>query len=808
MKQFLFFIIIFLSYNSYCQDQLLDFPAPDKACLACHQGIEPIREHDSKMMKEIYAEGKQEGDPNGCIVCHYGNPSEEKDKTLAHKDMIIHPGSVWVLDQTCEKCHDDHSYNIHRNLMQTEAGKIQGAIWGWGAPNGYKAIYGNYAIGDPDGDVPSWGSDDYKEYMHRLREAYPTLFPDSLKELPQTDMSMIEEYPEQAVYTYLRGECQRCHVGVRGKQRRGDYRGMGCAACHIPYSDEGYYEGDDKSISKSETGHLLVHSIQSSRKTKVTVNDITYSGIPAETCASCHNRGKRVGISFLGLIESPYDTPWQENGSGQLKLHGKRYQYIKEDVHHRVESREGNPAGALLCQDCHTSLSVHGNGNLATATLAEVEVECADCHGTIDSYPWELPLGFQDEYGLEPYTEPRETTKHLLDFQEDFSTVYEVEDGYLLSARGNPFGNVVRRGDDVIVHSASGLDFKSPALKNLYKNDEFKHPERAITAMYQVKEHMEKMECYTCHSTWVPQCYGCHVQVDYSDAVRSTDWIASGKKHFANGETAESIDAFVTMPGKAREGRTQVIWEDPVLGINGEGRVTPITTGCQQITTVIGPDGNTLVLNKIWNTEGGLENSGPEGQRGIDMTPSVPHTTTAEARDCVSCHANPKTLGYGIGDGEFMNDYDKDRFMDLKTAEGENLSQKSRQQMTAIPNLPMDLSQVVTRDGKQLQTVGHHWPLSGPLSQEMREHMERVGVCISCHQDLPNGDAALTMITTAGEILDMVPHSDAEHAKLLRADINWAARTRILAPVVLLVLAGMLLIIFRQRKKLKQIAKK
>jgi len=40
------------------------------------------------------------------------------------------------------------------------------------------------------------------------------------------------------------------------------------------------YEGKDKSISKKEDGHMLVHSIQSSREVKVHVNDVNYSGIP------------------------------------------------------------------------------------------------------------------------------------------------------------------------------------------------------------------------------------------------------------------------------------------------------------------------------------------------------------------------------------------------------------------------------------------------------------------------------------------------------------------------------------------------
>ncbi len=102
----------------------------------------------------------------------------------------------------------------------------------------------------------------------------------------------------------------------------------------------------------------------------------------------------------------------------------------------------------------------------------------------------------------------------------------------------------------------------------------------------------------------------------------------------------------------------------------------------------------------------------------------------------------------------------------------------------------MDLSQVVTRDGKQLQTVGHHWPGSSPLTQEQRERMERVGVCIACHQDIPDGNMAMSMITTAGDKLGMVPHSDIEHSALLNSDINWAAWTRILIPIFVFLALG------------------
>jgi hypothetical protein len=259
--------------------------------------------------------------------------------------------------------------------------------------------------------------------------------------------------------------------------------------------------------------------------------------------------------------------------------------------------------------------------------------------------------------------------------------------------------------------------------------------------MVNIEKHIEKLECYACHSSWAPQCYGCHVKVDYSDKKFSTDWVASGNMQFPDGHTAESRrdDSVIKGPGKAFEARGYLRWENPVLGINGEGRVSPIIPGCQQITTVISPEGETLVQNKIWRTSPDLENGGEEGQRGIDMSPAQPHTVSREARTCASCHASSKALGYGTHDGRYLKAYTKGVYVDVATAKGEIISKNAQLQIPPIPELPMDLDQVVTRDNKQLQTVGHHWPLSGPLTKEQRDRMEKVGVCISCHKDFTPG---------------------------------------------------------------------
>ncbi len=138
--------------------------------------------------------------------------------------------------------------------------------------------------------------------------------------------------------------------------------------------------------------------IQATRKTRVTHGDVEYSGIPVESCNSCHNRGKRIGVTYQGLMEFPYGSPYSAKGDKQPKLHTKKYLFISDDLHHQIDSRPENPKGGLLCQDCHTTVDMHGDGNIFGTTLAQVETECQDCHGTTDKFPWELPLGYSEEF--------------------------------------------------------------------------------------------------------------------------------------------------------------------------------------------------------------------------------------------------------------------------------------------------------------------------------------------------------------------------------------------------------------------------
>ena len=771
----------------------------DNSCLTCHRGIEKIRPLRTQMMRNILRIAEKSGTGNRCIVCHGGNPAIKRSNEIApgseeYRQLIQHahqgtnayfqnhpgpkqyypdPSSPWINADSCGQCHQWQVQAQWKSLMMTEAGKIQGTTWSFGGLSGYEHQWSNYDVATP-ADPKKWlGSTAYRSYLKQLRTTQANVFRDKMTMLPPAPQGGVDitRNPELAAYTYIRGECQRCHLAVRGKQRYGDYRGMGCSGCHMPYSNNGLYEGEDQAMPKTKVGVPLVHSLQATEKSPVKVGAVTYRGIPVETCTTCHNRGRRIGVSYQGLMESPYPSPWNADGKPQQRLHGKNYIPMQPDIH----KRQG-----FFCQDCHTTLDVHSDNTLIGAITGAVEIECQDCHGTPAYYPWELPLGFSDEYRESAQKGPGRGLSQKLPGYMEQGVIHPREDGYLLTARGNPFGNVVKKGDKVIVYLASGEKKELSPLKLLASHDAFSLDGRV--AMTQVEKHIDRLECYSCHCTWAPQCYGCHLKIDYSSQNRPYDWVELGHQHFANGLTKEYTPEGekYRIAGEIIETRSYLRWENPALAQNGEGRIAPVVPGCQASITVINKQGQVVIRNHIFrvkNAEGG----GRRGQLAIDMAPLFPHTVQKRARKCESCHNDPKTLGYGITSGALAADPSVPHYVDLLTADGKMISQKKIPQIAAIPDLPYDWSRFVSETGKQLQTVGHHFQLSRPLNNTERRHIERQGICLSCHKELPNRSLAAGLLHHVGIHTGMLPKTNQQHSALVNKTVLLAAWIQVLA---------------------------
>ena len=528
----------------------------ESQCVACHEGIEPISENP-----DIH--------DMSCAECHLGDP-DATSAEAAHQGMYANPSDFRVIEDTCGLCHYEIVEAVTKSLHATSAGIISGTRYAAGLQKKGDSDYATYEVMDEEPEGP------------RAVE--------KLAQLPMYDPSKPESATNHPVDDYLRNQCLRCHIWSDGHQRDGDYRASGCAACHVEYSDAGLYEGGDATIPKDQKDRPRFHRITR------TVNETQ--------CLHCHNRGGRTGVSYIGTIESDgYGTPWRADGSKQGKLHGKNYNHLQANVHYEA---------GMTCIDCHTMLELHGDGNIYLKREDALEVECEDCHGTM-----------QERTNMQ-------------------------------TSRGNVMDNLKKVGDDIILTAKlTGKEHTVPQLVEAELSNE------AYVAKVSVAAHMEKLECYACHARWAPQCYGCHAKQDIGKP--SGDWL-SGKEggdpsKMSNKDNREQT-AFAW-----NESRSYVRWESPALGINTEGKVSTYIPGCQLIfTQVKGEDG--IVNNKVFVTV--------DGTSGISHTPIQPHTTSKKARTCVDCHANPKALGLGSGiynveanfpDGSPI-DFELERFVD------------------------------------------------------------------------------------------------------------------------------------------------
>ncbi|MDA8164370.1 MAG: hypothetical protein M0017_04985 [Desulfobacteraceae bacterium] len=275
----------------------------------------------------------------------------------------------------------------------------------------------------------------------------------------------------------------------------------------------------------------------------------------------------------------------------------------------------------MACIDCHTRDEIMGDGHAYAHYEQQLEISCGTCHTS-------------GQPGL--------------------------------TRRNHQLNNIAVEGGKVI------LTGKLDGKKHLVL------PPKKGTCDYPGHK---RLSCDSCHSTWVPQCYGCHVKRDMR-------------------ETHLDKLSLKDVPGWWQEGRSYLRYEQPMLAVWGK-KVVIVTPGCQDIVTLI-------------NKKGKVE----KGFNSFTMAALSPHTTQAKGRSCADCHTSPKTLG--LGEGTLWRENGTWKFQGLDQGV-ETLSGKSP---------PLD--GYVTIDGKPLQKSSR--PDLRPFNGEELSRILRVGECLPCHK--------------------------------------------------------------------------
>ena len=193
----------------------------------------------------------------------------------------------------------------------------------------------------------------------------------------------------------------------------------------------------------------------------------------------------------------------------------------------------------------------------------------------------------------------------------------------------------------------------------------------------------KRLTCESCHSTWVPQCYGCHVKRD-------------------DRETHLDTLSLKETQGWWEEGRSYIRYEKPMLAVWGE-EIVIVTPGCQDVVTLVDKEGK---------VSGGFNR--------FTMAAINPHTTQTKGRTCADCHASPKTVG--LGEGTVSRQDGQWRFTPVD------------QGIDTLSGRTVGLDTFVTIDGKALQNGSR--PDLRPFNGEELRRILRIGLCLQCHQDI------------------------------------------------------------------------
>ena len=625
------------------EKRVLDRPS----CEVCHSPLnskgQPVGIEDAHPWKAL-----------ACVACHGGDPtslikeqahvppskapflaqtylknlkSAELDKVDPAYLQFVNPGDLRVAAKGCggEGCHSETVAKVRRSMMAHTSGEVTVARYRGGAQTDPYGRLGAMPLVDPDPDLGLPGT------VTSIGRFDPK---------PLTKDATFGDYQDH----YMIKACFRCHINDFGENKfQGDYRSSGCTSCHMVYGDEGLSNSKDPTITKDAPPHPLKHRLT--------------SAIPTNQCMHCHYRGARIGPSFLGFRESG-GSGFNPKNPGVLgkAIHGHDATYYLQDEDTTNQHDETPPdihaEKGMHCIDCHTRHDVHGDGHLYSDTLGQIEVRCEDCHGD-----------HKRESSL--LTSQNRTFDHMWKDKAGKVWLKGKVDGKV-----HPVSQVKRL-----------IDPKSPEFRQGAAD--------AMGVNAQGFSHLDKLECYTCHTDWMPNCYGCHVTLDLS-------------------RDAPALTTGIITPGKPSGKRKWVEINDLILMQGTRGKITPSMPAERFFLTVIGADGKT----KLADNQPRMGAGGVKGKSGMGARAVHPHTTRSFARFslCTKCHlkkddSNRKAVEMTWGFGS-------DRFL-FTDGNGKTWRQ----------------DQLLTKDYESLVTVGHDDPsVSRPLDKQTIEKLKTIRV--------------------------------------------------------------------------------
>jgi len=460
----------------------------------------------------------------------------------------------------------------------------------------------------------------------------------------------------------------------------GDYRGSGCTGCHVVYANDrdpvhsgpyakyghlGKSATNDPTIKKDQSGHPIQHrltrSIPSSQCVICHVHPGTsyasqYTGYmwwDNETDGSvmypAHSKEWKPEDAIRSLQKNPEAASLRGNWSDPKFLenltdlnpklkqtqfadfhsHGWVYRAVyKSDrkgtwldgndkpidfndpdkFKKAVHLKDIHLEKGMHCVDCHFEQDSHGNGKLYNEARAAVEIECVDCHG-----------GLRARANLKTSGPAAPTPPNdLALLRTPFGTRrFEWREDKLIQR------SMVEADKEWVVSQV--LDSVRPGSYNYNEKARLAKTIRTDNQTWgdvpadnnQLAHKDERMSCYTCHTSWMTSCFGCHL-VMKANATRPA-------LHYEGDVDTRNYTTY----------NFQVVRNDVfMLGLDSTVKKNKIVPVRSSSAVLVGSQN----ANREW-LYSQQQTISSEGYSGQAHNPHYPHTVrTKETRGCTDCH--------------------------------------------------------------------------------------------------------------------------------------------------------------------------
>ncbi len=268
----------------------------------------------------------------------------------------------------------------------------------------------------------------------------------------------------------------------------------------------------------------------------------------------------------------------------------------------------------MQCADCHFEQDNHGTGKIYGEPRAAVEIDCVDCHGTIQRKATLLTSGPAAPDPLRP-GEPR--GRHLEALRTPWGQRrFEWRDDKLFQRAMTDEHTEweIVQTKDTVTPGNTHFSMKSFRAKLMGKDG------LALSQAPADDAHLahgnSSMTCYACHSSWTPTCFGCHLQMT-----------ANARKPMLHNEglLTKNYTSY----------NFQVLRDDAYfLGVDGTvtgHRIAPARSSCAVLVSSQNANREWLYYTQ--------QTISAEGFSGQAFSTFVPHTVrSTETKECTDCH--------------------------------------------------------------------------------------------------------------------------------------------------------------------------